>query len=139
MPARSLEGNALLQSLLLISLGAALGACCRWSLGLWLNTWFSGLAFGTLIANWLGCFLIGILTATFWQYSHFSQDWKLFLVTGFLGALTTFSSFSAEVIELLFKGDWLNGGLVICLHLFGCLGCTFLGIFCYRLISLGFR
>ena len=117
------------QSLLLISSGAALGASARWGLGLWLNPWFGSLAFGTLVANTLGCFLIGILTALFWQFPAFSQNAKLFLITGFLGSLTTFSSFSAEVVENLLSGKIGAGLAVLGLHLFGCLACTLLGIF----------
>ena len=86
------------QSILLISGGAAIGATMRWVLGIWLNPISNMLAFGTLMANYLGCFIIGILTALFWQFPTFSQSAKLFLITGFLGSLTTFSSFSAEVV-----------------------------------------
>ena len=85
------------QSIFLVSAGAAIGASLRWGLGLWLNSLFSSLAFGTLVANFIGCFLMGILLAAFWTFPQFSPEWRLFLVTGFLGALTTFSSFSGEV------------------------------------------
>jgi len=122
------------QSLLFISSGAALGATARWSLGLWLNSWFSTLAFGTLIANYLGCFLIGILTALFWQFPSFSASAKLFLITGFLGSLTTFSSFSAEVIDNLMNGKITEGIAVMGLHLIGCLFFTFIGIYLTGLI-----
>ena len=96
------------QSIFLVSAGAAIGASLRWGLGLWLNSLFSSLAFGTLVANFIGCFLMGILLAAFWTFPQFSPEWRLFLVTGFLGALTTFSSFSGEVIELFFKEEWGN-------------------------------
>lgn len=124
-----------MNALLCISAGAVVGAILRWGIGLWLNPLFSALAFGTLIANWLGCFIIGLLLAVFWQYPAISQSWKLFLVTGFLGSLTTFSSFSAEVVELFFNEKWLNGLGVLALHLFGCLSMTALGILCYRAFS----
>ena len=94
------------QSIFLVSAGAALGASLRWGLGLWLNSLFSSFAFGTLVANFIGCFLMGILVAAFWIFPQFSSEWRLFLVTGFLGALTTFSSFSGEVIEHFFKEEW---------------------------------
>ena len=94
------------QSIILVSTGAAIGASLRWGLGLWLNSLFSTLAFGTLVANFIGCFLMGILVSAFWLFPQFSPEWRLFLVTGFLGALTTFSSFSGEVIELFFKEEW---------------------------------
>ena len=127
------------QSIFLISAGAAIGASLRWGLGLWLNSLFSSLAFGTLVANFIGCFLMGILVAVFWMFPQFSSEWRLFLVTGFLGALTTFSSFSGEVIELFFKEEWGNGLFVLVSHLVGCLIFTVLGIYFFRLISLLFH
>ena len=127
------------QSLILVSTGAAIGASLRWGLGLWLNSLFSTLAFGTLVANFIGCFLMGILVAAFWLFPQFSPEWRLFLVTGFLGALTTFSSFSGEVIELFFKEVWVNGLFVLVTHLVGSLIFTVLGIYFFRLISLLFH
>ena len=127
------------QSIFLVSAGAAIGASLRWGLGLWLNSLFSSLAFGTLVANFIGCFLMGILVAVFWMFPQFSPEWRLFLVTGFLGALTTFSSFSGEVIELFFKEEWVNGLFVLVSHLIGCLIFTALGIYFFRLISLLFH
>ena len=127
------------QSLILVSTGAAIGASLRWGLGLWLNSLFSTLAFGTLVANFIGCFLMWILVAAFWLFPQFSPEWRLFLVTGFLGALTTFSSFSGEVIELFFKEEWVNGLFVLVSHLVGCLIFTVLGIYFFRFISLLFH
>ena len=127
------------QSIILVSTGAAIGASLRWGLGLWLNSLFSTLAFGTLVANFICCFLMGILVAAFWLFPQFSPEWRLFLVTGFLGALTTFSSFSGEVIELFFKEEWVNGFFVLVSHLVGCLIFTVLGIYFFRLISLLFH
>ncbi|PJG83711.1 fluoride efflux transporter CrcB [Caviibacterium pharyngocola] len=123
------------QSLALISLGAALGASARWALGLLLNPLFAFLSFGTLIANYLGCFLIGVLIAVFWQYPHIPSEWRIFWITGFLGSLTTFSSFSAEVVEALLNGKWLAGIGIISLHLFGCLLCTALGVLLWRALT----
>ena len=127
------------QSIFLVSAGAALGASLGWGLGLWLNSLFSSFAFGTLVANFIGCFLMGILVAAFWIFPQFSSEWRLFLVTGFLGALTTFSSFSGEVIEHFFKEEWGNGLFVLVSHLVGCLIFTVLGIYFFRLISLLFH
>ena len=83
------------QSLILVSTGAAIGASLRWGLGLWLNSLFSTLAFGTLVANFIGCFLMGILVAAFWLFPQFSPEWRLFLVTGFLG-FSVSEEFAAE-------------------------------------------
>ena len=128
------------QSIILVSTGAAIGASLRWGLGLWLNSLFSTLAFGTLVANFIGCFLMGILVAAFWLFPQFSPEWRLFLVTGFLGALTTFSSFfRRKLIGLFFKEEWGNGLFVLVSHLVGCLIFTVLGIYFFRLISLLFH
>ncbi|MDY4281119.1 MAG: fluoride efflux transporter CrcB [[Pasteurella] mairii] len=126
---------AIWQSVGLIASGAAMGATLRWGLGLWLNPIFSTLAFGTLIANYLGCLIIGILTALFWQFPAISNEWRLFLVMGFLGSLTTFSSFSAEVVENFLQDKWLLGFGVVALHLLGCLLFTALGIALWRFCS----
>ena len=120
------------QTLLLIGSGAALGATLRWLLGLLLNPLLTFLSLGTLAANYLGCFLIGLLLAYFWQLPHIGQGWKLFLITGFLGSLTTFSSFSAEVVENLLSEKWLASVAIISLHLFGSLACTLVGVSLWR-------
>lgn len=122
----------MLSVLLLISGGAALGAGLRWGLGLWLNPLFAMFSFGTLVANYFGCFLIGLLLALFWHFPQISNEWKLFLVTGFLGSLTTFSSFSAEVMENLLNGKWMMGLGVIAAHLFGSLLFTWFGVLFMR-------
>lgn len=121
-----------LSSLLWISSGAVLGACLRWGLGLLLNPWFTAFSFGTLIANYLGSFIIGVLFAVFLFIPQLSEAWKLFLVTGFLGSLTTFSSFSIEVVN-----NFLNGKLGIALgliaaHVIGSLLFTLLGLLLVR-------
>ncbi|MDA3979722.1 fluoride efflux transporter CrcB [Gallibacterium sp. AGMB14963] len=125
-------------SLVYISIGAALGACSRWGLSLLLNPIFTGFTFGTLIANYLGCFLIGIASGALISYPMIGNEWRLFFITGFLGSLTTFSSFSGEVINIFLDQQWLTGVGVICLHLFGCLAFTLLGIGLWRLLMLAF-
>lgn len=119
-----------------ISIGAALGASCRWGLSVALNPLFTNFTFGTLIANYLGCFLMGIASGILLSYPVISNEWRLFFITGFLGSLTTFSSFSGEVVNILLDGQWLTGLGVICLHLFGCLTITLLGIGLWRLLFL---
>ncbi|MDH5709096.1 MAG: fluoride efflux transporter CrcB, partial [Hylemonella sp.] len=89
-------------SVLALCLGASLGAIARWRLGLWLSTPGALLPWGTLAANLIGGYLVGIAIAVFQALPQLDPAWRLALVTGFLGALTTFSSFSGEVVaELL--------------------------------------
>jgi CrcB protein len=85
---------------LAICIGACLGALARWRLGLWLSV-PHGLPWGTLAANIVGGYLIGVCIASFDALPQIDPVWRLALVTGFLGALTTFSSFSAEVVGML--------------------------------------
>ena len=87
-------------SVLAICIGACLGALARWGLALWLNPG-AVLPFGTLVANLIGGYLVGVCVAVFESLPHLDPVWRLALVTGFLGALTTFSSFSAEVVGML--------------------------------------
>lgn len=117
----------ILQSICFISLGAALGATSRYLLSLALNPLLQNLAFGTLIANYLGCFLMGMLLVLFIHFPDISPQWKMFLITGFLGSLTTFSSFAGEVFEMLNKGQITQGFLIIGLHLIGGVSLTALG------------
>lgn len=116
------------RSLVAIALGAVLGAWLRWGLGLWLNPVIAGVPLGTLVANLLGGYLIGCALAVFHLNADLSPELRLLIVTGFLGALTTFSTFSAEVVAMLQRADygWALG--TASLHLFGSLLMTFLGI-----------
>ncbi|WP_101775573.1 fluoride efflux transporter CrcB [Pasteurella oralis] len=121
-----------LLNLFLISGGAALGAMLRYGLILLLNPFFAFLSFGTLVANYIGCLIMGVMLAILWQFPAFSVEWRLFFVTGFLGSLTTFSSFSAEVIEHFVQHKWLEGMAIVSLHLVGCLFFTTLGVVIWR-------
>ncbi|ODU59285.1 MAG: fluoride ion transporter CrcB [Comamonadaceae bacterium SCN 68-20] len=115
-------------NILSICLGACAGALARWGLGLWLSTPTSLLPWGTLAANLIGGYLIGVCVAVFQAMPHLDPAWRLALVTGFLGALTTFSSFSAEVVVLL-QQQRLGLALgVAALHLGGSLLLTWLGL-----------
>lgn len=118
----------MLNSLLAIGLGAALGASLRWGLGLWFNPVFPTLPMGTLSANLLGGYLIGLAIAFFTQHPGLSPEWRLFIITGFLGGLTTFSTFSAETVTLLMREQYAWGMGIIAAHLGGSLMMTLLGI-----------
>ncbi|NWG87139.1 MAG: fluoride efflux transporter CrcB [Hydrogenophilaceae bacterium] len=118
-----------------IGLGAALGAWLRWGLGLWLNPLHAGLPLGTLAANLLGGYLIGLAIAYFAQHPGLSPEARLFVVTGFLGGLTTFSTFSAEVFTLLSRAQYAMGLLVIGAHVVGSLFMTGLGVWSFRFLK----
>ena len=115
-------------SIIAIGSGAALGALTRWVLGNHLNSLFPSLPPGTLVANLLGGYLIGLFIALFAQIPNLSPEWRLFVITGFLGALTTFSTFSAEMMTLLQAGKlgWALTGIVT--HVAGSLLMTLAGI-----------
>jgi CrcB protein len=108
--------------------GAGLGALLRWGLGSWLNPLFATVPLGTLAANLIGGLLVGISSSFFAQASGVPPEWRLFVITGFLGGLTTFSTFSAEVVHLVLRQQyaWALGAATI--HLAGSLALTALGI-----------
>lgn len=118
----------MIYSFMAIGIGAACGAWIRWGLGLWLNPVLPEFPFGTLAANLLGGYLIGIGIAFFMQHPGLSPEWRLLVITGFLGGLTTFSTFSAETVTLLLRGEYIWGTGVIAAHLGGSLLMTVLGI-----------
>lgn len=108
--------------------GAALGALLRWQLGERLNALLPGLPPGTLVANLLGGYLVGIALAVVAAWPGLAPEWRLFVVTGFLGGLTTFSTFSAEIVAQLQQGrlGWALAGIAA--HLGGSLLATAAGI-----------
>jgi CrcB protein len=118
----------MLYAFLAIGTGAACGAWLRWGLGLWFNPVIPELHLGTLSANLLGGYLIGLAVAFFTQYPGISPEWRLMIITGFLGGLTTFSTFSAETVTLLLRGQYAWGSAIIFTHLCGSLLMTVLGI-----------
>ncbi len=115
-------------SLLSVFTGAGLGALLRWFLGSRLNPLFPTLPLGTLVANLLGGLLIGFAVAWLARHPGLPPEARLLIVTGFLGGLTTFSTFSAEVVNLLARGEYLWGLGAIAAHLAGALGMTALGM-----------
>lgn len=114
-------------NVLSICFGASLGALARWRLGLWLSPG-SVLPWGTLAANLIGGYLIGLCVAVFQTLPQIDPVWRLALITGFLGALTTFSSFSAEVVAMLQQQRYLLALGTVALHLCGSLLMTVLGL-----------
>ena len=119
---------SLLQSVLVISLGAAVGAVSRWLLALGLNGLFPALPPGTLAANLIGGYLVGVAVAFFAQHPDMPPEWRLLVITGFLGGLTTFSTFSAEVTHMLQQGRLLWAGATVSAHLIGSLALTLAGM-----------
>jgi CrcB protein len=120
-----------------IGLGAAIGAWLRWGLGLWLNPAVQELPLGTLSANLIGGYLIGIAVAFFLHYPNLAPEWRLFAITGFLGGLTTFSTFSAETVTLLMRGQYAWVAAIVAAHLGGSLLMTVLGIQTFRWMQTG--
>lgn len=124
----------MVSSFITIGLGAILGAWSRWGLGTLLNHLFPTIPLGTLAANLIGSFLIGIMVVVAAEHHYFSEPLRLGIITGFLGALTTFSTFSAEVLNLFLHQQYLMGIIALFAHLLGALLMTLLGIFLTRLL-----
>jgi len=112
-----------------VGAGAALGAWCRWGLGLWLNPLLAAMPLGTLAANLIGGYLVGVAVGVFHLNSGVPAALKLAVITGFLGGLTTFSTFSAEVVERLLAGSFVTALLIAFVHLTGSLLLTALGLY----------
>jgi CrcB protein len=123
-----MQGQVMLKSIVAISLGASLGALLRWRLGTELNAHLPAIPPGTLAANLIGAYIIGLGIALFATFPALAPEWRLFVITGFCGGLTTFSTFSAEIVTLLQEGQplWMCGALVA--HLAGSILMTFAGI-----------
>ena len=118
----------MLKAIAAISLGASVGAVARWQLSLALNALFPLLPLGTLAANLIGGYLIGIAVAWFAFHPGVAPEWRLLIITGFLGGLTTFSTFSAEVVSLIQAQRLGWAMMTIMAHLIGSLAMTALGI-----------
>ena len=124
-----------LYAFLAIGIGAAFGAWLRWGFGLWFNPVLPALPLGTLAANLVGGYLIGLAIAFFIQHPTLSPEWRLLIITGFLGGLTTFSTFSAETVTLLLRGQYAWGAGIIAAHLGGSLLMPVLGIQTFKWIQ----
>lgn len=114
-------------SVLAVAGGAALGALCRWWLGLAMNAWMPALPPGTLAANVVGGYLAGVALPLLLAHPELPPAWRLFVVTGFLGGLTTFSAFSLEIATLLQQGRALAAAGGVALHVGGSLAATLAG------------
>jgi CrcB protein len=116
------------RSLIAVAVGGMLGCLLRWVLAMFLNRYFPTIPPGTLAANLIGCYVIGVAIAFFLQYPAFAPEWRLFVTTGFCGGLTTFSTFAAEVVMLMQAGR--NGAALMAIgtHVAGSLLMTFAGI-----------
>lgn len=119
-------------SILCVFIGAGLGACLRWWLGLRLNALFPLIPPGTLAANLIGGYIIGIAVAFFAFKAQLPAEARLFVITGFLGGLTTFSTFSSEVVNLLLQAQFGWAMAAIGLHLIGSLAATIAGLLSTR-------
>ena len=118
-----------------IGVGAALGAWLRWGLGLWLAHAHPKLAVGTLVANLGGGYLIGIALGVFASWPSLAPEWRLFAITGFLGGLTTFSTFSGESMAMLQRGDYGWALAHSLLHLAGSITLCIAGYATWRAVS----
>jgi len=123
-----------LNGFLVVGAGAAIGAWMRWWLGIMLNATLPALPLGTLAANLIGGYLIGLFMGIFAVASTFPPEVRLFIVTGLLGGLTTFSTFSAEAVTLLTRGQYGWATTHILVHVLGSLVMTGMGLFTIQLI-----
>ncbi len=122
------------KSIFAIALGSAFGGLLRWLLGLQFNSLFPTIPPGTLMANLLGGYIVGLAVAYFASVPEIAPQWRLLIITGFCGGLTTFSTFSAEVVSLIQQGRvaWAAGAIGV--HLTGSLTMTLAGIVSWQWI-----
>jgi CrcB protein len=125
----------MLAGLAAVGAGAALGAWLRWGLSAWLNPRLPGFPLGTLAANLLGGYFVGVAIAFFAARPDLAPEARLFAITGMLGGLTTFSTFSSEVTQLLLRGEYWTGAGLALAHLAGSLALTVAGIATIRALA----
>lgn len=116
------------KTMFLVALGGSMGSVLRWSLGLMLNALYPAIPPGTLISNLIAGYVIGVLLAVFSIYPFIAPEWKLFLITGCMGGLSTFSSFSAEVAMLFQQGKMGLALMAVSAHVVGSVILTLLGM-----------
>lgn len=125
----------MMKSLLVIAIGASLGAWLRWLLGIKLNALFPTIHPGTVVANMVGGYIIGLALAFLAASPSLSPEWRLLIITGFCGGLTTISTFSAETVALIQEGRLLWAFGSISLHVVGSLVMTAAGLLSYQMIG----
>lgn len=117
-----------------VGIGAALGAWIRWGLGIALNPVFPSLPLGTLVANLVGGYLMGIVMGIIALGGPMSHEMRLFITAGFLGGLTTFSAFSGEAVYMLSRGEYGWASVHVLSHVAGSLAMTGLGVLTVQLL-----
>ncbi|MDR2017080.1 MAG: fluoride efflux transporter CrcB [Burkholderiales bacterium] len=118
-----------------VGTGAAIGAWIRWGLSWWLNDRYPKFPLGTLASNLIGGFFVGVALAYFITRQDLPPHYQLFIMTGLLGGLTTFSAFSSEVSMLLLRGEYMTGLALATTHLLGSLALTIAGFAAYRMFA----
>ncbi len=121
--------------LLAVGGGSVIGGWLRWGLSVWLNGRHANFYWGTFAANAIGGLLVGLAVAYFSRHLELAPEWRLAIITGFLGGLTTFSSYSAEVVGLMERGEFAWAGVVAISHLAASLLLTALGFWLYRQLA----
>ncbi len=123
------------KSIVAVSIGASVGALLRWQLGVRLGSLMNALPLGTLAANLVGGYIVGLAVGYFMNSSQIAPEWRLLIITGFCGGLTTFSTFSAEVVSLLQAGRFAWAIGVVSVHVLGSILMTFAGLATWQLLS----
>ncbi|HEX6003865.1 MAG TPA: fluoride efflux transporter CrcB [Burkholderiales bacterium] len=126
----------MVKAIFAVCVGSSLGGLLRWGLALKLNSLFPAAPPGTLAANLLGSYIVGLAIAYFAGTASISPEWRLLIITGFCGALTTFSTFSAEVVALLQQNNWSGAAALIAIHVVGSIAMTLLGLASWHWIVL---
>lgn len=125
----------MLKAIVAICVGSSAGALLRWVLGLRMNSLMPSIPPGTLAANLIGGYVVGLAVAYFADAPEIAPEWRLLIITGFCGGLTTFSTFSAEVVALIQQGELARMALAISLHLAGSLLMTIAGIATWQFLA----